>query len=677
MKRLFTLFVLICMAVGIADVAVAQDAPTTKIRYVYLWDVTGSIKPAGKEKPIVDEGLYGRIYGYLRQDVESKPDGTEIIIVPFNDAALTPIKFKVTNGKIVAQSGRQWGELAQYGCDEVGDHYKKWYGNQVKKDPNEGGFTDIAKSLDYVRRNYVDSNYNNIFILLTDGGQEYVADDDIRTKGDAARQRLQGAIEEFDMAMRQQSSTNRLFYVITVEDQHSPHKHQNEMDLQYTHFIDASVGSVNLHFCPISAQLDIKNGVISSRNKSFNIKLSTKEGYELLSGIKLNVEDNVGAQTVEVRNCVATVNCDGRYEVDKEIKEARITLNLSATLPNDGEVERGNDIYHYWFDDMTLSFKVTNNFKPTIDVTTEADCANWGTTEYYSSVPLSEYEPVMMEQVLDFELNPDACKLFDGKGKVEFYASSNKYRFEPLEDIDLYFNGEKCDDYHFVVDFSAVGDDRTNYVTGTLGFQFAEGASESSHNIYIGYDEDLTESVKEYNRSVNIDGVRHTVDLNKDLDITVAEVLASNGIVITKTEVMNPLVKGLMWTLIVLVTIFILSIILSRMMTQKIQVPAVTLVGESGYYKRLTTRGYQKVVLTSKRKKQGFFNKLYKGTILYEVNEVWTSDVTFEPRNTRKKSLHIGYNVGKYTCDASILERSNSYKLTDLATKKKTEITLS
>ena len=660
------------MAVGIADVAVAQDAPTTKIRYVYLWDVTGSIKPAGKDKPVVDEGLYGRIYGYLRQDVESKPDGTEIIIVPFNDAALTPIKFKVTNGKIVAQSGRQWGELAQYGCNEVGDHYKKWYDNQVKKDPNKGGFTDIAKSLDYVRRNYVDSNYNNIFILLTDGGQEYVADDDIRTKGDAARQRLQSAIEDFDMAMRQQSSTNRLFYVITVEDQHSPHKHQNEMDLQYTHFIDASVGSVNLHFCPISAELDMKKDVISSRNKSFNIKLSTKEGYELLSGIKLNVVDNVGAQTVEVRNGVATVNCDGRYKVDKEML---ITLNLSATLPNDGEVERGNDIYHYWFDDMTLSFKVTNNFKPTIDVTTEADCANWGTTEYYSSVPLSEYEPVMMEQVLDFELNPDACKLFDGKGKVEFYASSNKYRFEPLEDIDLYFNGEKCDDYHFVVDFSAVGDDKTNYVTGTLGFQFAEGASESSHNIYIGYDKDLTESVKEYNRSVNIDGVLHTVDLNKDLDIAVAEVLASNGIVITKTEVMNPLVKGLMWTLIVLFVLFVLSVIISRMMHDKIKVSRVILTGPVGH-QVIQTKGKHMVVFTSQHKKQGFFSWLYKGKISYEVHKVWNNEWHLEPRASRNPSVVIRYKPGVYNCDSRTLEWGKNYVLENLTTREKTEINL-
>ena len=668
MKRLFTLFFMLCMATGFADVAVAQDAPTTKIRYVYLWDVTGSIKPAGKEKPVVDEGLYGRIYGYLRQDVESKPDGTEIIIVPFNDAALTPIKFKVTNGKIVAQSGRQWGELAQYGCEQVGDHYVKYRENEYEKDPNKGGFTDIAKSLDYVRRNYVDSNYNNIFILLTDGGQEYVADDDIRTKGDAARQRLQSAIEDFDMAMRQQSSTNRLFYVITVEDQHSPHKHQNEMDLQYTHFIDASVGSVNLHFCPISAELDMKKDVISSRNKSFNIKLSTKEGYELLSGIKLNVVDNVGAQTVEVRNGVATVNCDGRYKVDKEIKEVRITLNLSATLPNDGEVERGNDIYHYWFDDMTLSFKVTNNFKPTIDVTTEADCANWGTTEYYSSVPLSEYEPVMMEQVLDFELNPDACKLFDGKGKVEFYASSNKYRFEPLEDIDLYFNGEKCDDYHFVVDFSTVGDDRTNYVTGTLGFQFAEGASESSHNIYIGYDKDLTESVKEYNRSVNIDGVRHTVDLNKDLDIAVAEVLASNGIVITKTEVMNPLVKVLMWTLIVLFVLFVLSVIISRMMHPTIKVGAINITTEGVYHNHIPIKGYSSVVFTKQFKKQGFFNRLYKKKRLYVVHDSWAqgSDITLLPRGSN--AVSIEYGTRQYTCNSRKLECRREYKLKNLET---------
>lgn len=671
------------MTVGLADVvgfaslstAVAQKTPTTKIRYIYLWDVTGSIKPAGKDnKPVPDEGLYGRIYGYLRQDVESKPDGTEIVVVPFNDAALTPIKFKVADGKIVAQGGRQWGELAQYGCEEVYNHYEKWDDNKVKKDPEVGGFTDIAKSLDYVRRNYVDSNYNNIFILLTDGGQEYVADDDIRTKGDAARQRLQSAIEDFDMAMRQQSSTNRLFYVITVEDQHSPHKHQNEMDLQYTHFIDASVGSVNLHFCPITASLDVKGGVMSSRNKNFNIKLNTKEGYQLPSDITLSVNDYVGTQRVKVNNGVAKVDCDGRYDVEDDMN---VELALTATLPNDGKVESGNDIYHYWFENMTLHLKVTNNFKPELYVTTYADCANWGATEYYSSVPWSEYKPVVMEQNITVRLNPDACKLFAGEGKVTFYVSASDDDFEQPEDIIMYYNGEKCEDYHFTVDLSAVTDKDTEYFAdGVLGFEFTEDARLEDHTLYIGYNKNLGSCVNEYNKVVEVEkGVPHDVDIKKDLSITVDEELSNNGIVIIKTEKMNPLVKGLMWTLIVLVTLFVLSIILCRMMHSKIRVARVTLTGPIGH-KVIQTKGKHMVVFTSQRKKQGFFDWLFKGSILYEVHPSWTDEWRLEPRNSRNPSVVIRYKAGAYNCDSRTLEWGNSYVLENLTTREKTEVKL-
>ena len=306
------------------------------------------------------------------------------------------------------------------------------------------------------------------------------------------------------------------------------------------------------------------------------------------------------------------------------------------------------------------------------------DC--WGHVDYYEDWLFWKYEPDVMSGQIDFEMNQDAFYMLNRNGEkqgaVKFYVSSSKNEVVVPQDIIVYFNGEACPDGSFTftpaidgeVAKSDFADDGWVTQTLNLGLEFKDSAAEGEHEYYILYGNECVPAQSKTKNNIRIEGKLLNVDVASLDDV---------GIYVVKNDISNPVKVAVGWTSVILVALFILSIILSRMMTQKIQVPAITLVGESGYYKRLTTRGYQKVVLTSKRKKQGFFNKLYKGTILYEVNEVWASDVTFEPRNTRKKSLHIGYNVGKYTCDASILERSNSYKLTDLATKKKTEITLS
>ena len=69
MKKIYTLIIALAMLVVMADVALAQSTtPVQKTRYVYLWDVTGSIKKGCKVLS-ESEGLYGRIYGYMRDDI--------------------------------------------------------------------------------------------------------------------------------------------------------------------------------------------------------------------------------------------------------------------------------------------------------------------------------------------------------------------------------------------------------------------------------------------------------------------------------------------------------------------------------------------------------------------------------------------------------------------------------
>lgn len=672
MKRLFTLFVLMCMAVGIADVAVAQDAPSNKTRYVYVWDVTASIK--GKENSA--KGLYKSMFDFFSRDVGNKPANAEIVVVPFND--------KVLESEIRTFSKAQFNvdEMRILGDTLIERHRKAFRGNpgdaKINPEPNpyKGGFTDIAAALYYVSENYFKGDCKTYYILLTDCGQEYVheegSDPYINLKNKpAAQKRLQNALTHINRTMHEHNS--QLTYVL-FDDDDPRDGASDSLETDRINFIDASDVSKNHIFCDISASVDFE--VMSSRDVSYEIELDITDGYALPRGMQLVVNDGKGEQKVAVTGDKVEIPCKNRYKVSGENEQ--ISLQLEAILPGDnGEVEDGANVYHYSFVTSSLRFEVANNFMPSISVKTNADCANWGMTEYYSSAPLCEYEPVVMEQDITVRLNPDACKLFAGKGKVTFYVSASDDEFEQPEDVIMYYNGEECDDFYFTVDLSGAKSVDTEYeVEATLGFEFTERAHLDEHTLYIGY-EDFTKSIRDnYNRKVSIPGIDdHEVIIEEDLKIKIDKDLSEDGIVIIKTEKMNPLVKGLMWTLIVLFVLFVLSVIISRMMHDKIKVSRVILTGPVGH-QVIQTKGKHMVVFTSQLKKQGFLSWLYKGKISYEVHKVWNNEWHLEPRASRNLSVVIRYKPGAYNCDSRTLEWGKNYVLENLTTREKTEINL-
>ena len=373
-----------CMAIGVADVAVAQDAPTQKTRYVYLWDVTSSIIPKGKKAVDPNSGLYGRMYDYLKEDVLSKPNGTEIIIIPFNDKVVESIKYEVSNGSIallehdvyddsidISKSDVGFANLGNHGADWIDDHYSK-YENNGEKDPDKGGYTDIAKSLKWAER-FISDDYNTFFILLTDGGQEYTADDVIESKGDKAHVHLQNAISHFDAELRRHTNTfNMLFYVITVEDAYSPHKGDKPRDkeflsnLAYTEFIDADKSTPVIYFCPIKASLTAKKGTISSRDTQFGVRFDVPEGFTLPKDLKVTFNDGKYINyTADLKSSVdVALKSNAKFEVERDS-----TLTVPVRLSSEPKKVRNNStIYVYWLDTKSLDLKVTNKFRPIVNV---------------------------------------------------------------------------------------------------------------------------------------------------------------------------------------------------------------------------------------------------------------------------------------------------------------------
>lgn len=365
MKRFYSLFLILCMVLGAANVAEAQEVPVQRTRYVYLWDVTGSIKPKGGKITDPESGLYGRIYGYLRDDMRSKPDGTEIIVVPFNDNVVEAFEFEVDNGSIKAKDDVKFDDLGTYGANKIEEHFKNYNNNKNTKDADKGGFTDIAKSLTWAEK-FIDDDWNTIFILLTDGGQEYIDDDIIKSKGDEARNHLQNAISSFDKEMNEVSSFNMLFYVITVDDKDSPR--EKEMSLNKTRFIHAKQNSARLNFCPIKAEIAAKNGTISCRDEQFYIRIKVAEGMRLPKDMSINVKDgNKLNETVKVVDGYAEVKCKGIYNLLQESKELNVNLKLAADPVVEDE---GLMFYVYWLEveSKRIELTVTNEFQPSLTV---------------------------------------------------------------------------------------------------------------------------------------------------------------------------------------------------------------------------------------------------------------------------------------------------------------------
>lgn len=345
------------MAIGVADVAVAQEsAPAQKTRYVYLWDVTGSI----------NKSLYTQMFDFLKKDVERhNVEGTEVYIVPFNDKVVevsgNPVifKFKVENGRLVTkQGGKSFGELQDYGWEKIGDHLEEFNDKQTRE-----GYTDIADAVYFAQDNYLDNNYNTIFILLTDGGQEYYSKDEYISNGNAdSKARLQKAITELDRSMKGYSSINMLFYVNFKKDDKNP-KDGLSGKVENTEFIDADKSTPVIYFCPITASIAVEK--ISCRDNFFYVNFSKPEGFAWPDDFSITFTGGGKIkQTSKLQSGSIRVECNGGFKVPQN-ETISVPVSLSSNPKRD---KKSSTFYVYWLETRVLDLKVTNDFTPSITV---------------------------------------------------------------------------------------------------------------------------------------------------------------------------------------------------------------------------------------------------------------------------------------------------------------------
>ena len=372
MKRPIYLAIALAMMLVCAVPVSAQNNFAHKTRYVYLWDVTGSTVSQGKTE------LFRAISGFLKQDIECKREGTEVIIVPFNDHTLSNdiIQFKTGDDKInldtIVVQGRRLAESHL-------DRYREWSNDKKNKSkpiaPSQLGFTNVAGTVADAAK-YISDDYNTIFILLTDGGQEYLnRGEKLNGSTDNAKEYLRQEIKSFDNALSNaNNSINMLFYVVIQmkgsDDPRDGDTNHTLSALNKTEFITPTQATISLRFVELKP---IQPDTISVRDKNYKISFENMgEVRDVLNGKDVAI-DVVGTGGINFRKTCKLNLKDGNIVIENlglDPKASTITGTITLEV-KDKLITDGNNYIGIWTNISEIDFAATRKFKPTLTITVE------------------------------------------------------------------------------------------------------------------------------------------------------------------------------------------------------------------------------------------------------------------------------------------------------------------
>lgn len=225
-------------------------------------------------------------------------------------------------------------------------------------------------------------------------------------------------------------------------------------------------------------------------------------------------------------------------------------------------------------------------------------------------------------------------------------ASSVTFKVDALDHINDYrilMNGELCSANQFVAD--------RQMGKSVLSIVFDKNAAQGKRYFSVT-------PIK----TVETDRINSNSPENYELSIRAKYTVNS-----------NPLFVMLIGLLIVLAVIFILWFCVVRIIVYPHMKLGRIIITEP-YYKSKKIQGARKVVFTNKPMKQGVFNRIFTGRIVYENNEVWVDPIEFEPC---KKALRP-VTKSKYLISpfATRMEKNTDYEIQHIATNQQIKITI-
>ena len=277
----------------------------------------------------------------------------------------------------------------------------------------------------------------------------------------------------------------------------------------------------------------------------------------------------------------------------------------------------------------------------------------WGKENYYDKFLWKKHVPDTLYRTIEFDFNQDAKNYMDKPLRLGLFKKTDTGKMLPVTDteMEVFVGGKKCPQN--IIDVQP-GTDQLK-----VGIVFKPEAENKVHHWFF--------------RAVDDGGLERINDM--DPDSYNADNASLMDIEVDKNKVMNPLAMGTaLTTLLILAALLIWLFVMKAIFYPTFRVGKIQLSDPVPYNTLKRMRGYRKMILTDKTPKQGFFDKLFAGKILYEVNDLWTSDVVIEPKDRNSVRLRCPKD---FMADARVLKKNQEYTIQNMTTGKKTTIKIS
>lgn len=277
----------------------------------------------------------------------------------------------------------------------------------------------------------------------------------------------------------------------------------------------------------------------------------------------------------------------------------------------------------------------------------------WGKENYYDKFLWKKHVPDTLYKTIEFDFNQDAKKYMKKPLRLGLFKKTDSDKLLPVmeNEMEVFVDGTKCE--------NNIIDVQPNTDLLKVGIVFNNNAENKIHHWFF--------------RAVDDGGLERINDL--DPESFNADNASLMEIEVEKYKVMNPLAEGTLFTTFLLVgTLLVWLFVLKVIFFPTFRVGKVQISDPMPYNTLKRIRGYRKLILTNKRTRQNFLNKLFAGKILYETNDLWTSDVVIEPKDRNSVRLRCPKD---FMADARVLKKNQEYTIQNMISGTRTKIKIS
>lgn len=279
--------------------------------------------------------------------------------------------------------------------------------------------------------------------------------------------------------------------------------------------------------------------------------------------------------------------------------------------------------------------------------------ARWGKDNYYDKFLWKKHVPDTLYKTLAFDFNEDSRNYMEKPLRLGLFKKTDTGKMLPVmeNEMEVFVDGTKCPNN--IIDVQP-GTEQLK-----VGIVFNNDAENKVHHWFF--------------RAVDDGGLERINDM--DTDTYNADNASLMDVEAEKHKVMNPLAEGSLLTTILLVAaLLVWLLVLKAIFFPTFRVGKVQISDPVPYNSLKRVRGYRKMILTNKRPKQGLFDKVFAGKILYETNDLWTSEVVIEPKDKNSVRLRCPKD---FMADARVLKKNQEYTIQNMTSGTKTKIKIS